>query len=182
MLHWISRRALSLSGRRGFCAAYDGPGKTTVSILNEDSSTLMIDSYNTTGFRLNNSIKAFGPIVLFPKGIFGWVVRNASEINENSLCIFDILKPTPEIIIIGYGSPDAKLDPRIILRLKHSMKLNIEALPTKKAVTTYNFLSSEGRNVAGAFIPPSYVDIPSEMDKSVFIPSTEGEDIFDAMK
>ncbi|XP_040572154.1 NADH dehydrogenase [ubiquinone] 1 alpha subcomplex assembly factor 3 [Lepeophtheirus salmonis] len=164
---------------RTFCSAYDAPGKTTITILNEDAANLMVDSYDTTGFRLNNNIKAFGPIVLLPKGIFGWVVRSAKEINEESLCMFNILKPKPEIIVIGYGSPGDPIDPKTILKLKQTMKLNVEVLPTNKAVTTYNFLSSEGRAVAGAFIPPSFVDSANETDTAAFISLKSEGDIFD---
>ncbi|CAB4068235.1 Histone deacetylase 7,Histone deacetylase 9,Polyamine deacetylase HDAC10,Histone deacetylase 18,Histone deacetylase 6,Histone deacetylase 4,Histone deacetylase 5 [Lepeophtheirus salmonis] len=140
---------------RTFCSAYDAPGKTTITILNEDAANLMVDSYDTTGFRLNNNIKAFGPIVLLPKGIL------------------------PEIIVIGYGSPGDPIDPKTILKLKQTMKLNVEVLPTNKAVTTYNFLSSEGRAVAGAFIPPSFVDSANETDTAAFISLKSEGDIFD---
>lgn len=33
-------------------------------------------------------------------------------------------------------------------------RLNLEVLPTEQACTTFNFLNSEGRYVAGALLPP----------------------------
>ena len=32
--------------------------------------------------------------------------------------------------------------------------ISVQLLPTEKAVSTFNFLNSERRNVAGAFLPP----------------------------
>ena len=38
-------------------ASYEGSGKTTVTILNEDVQYLMIDSISLSGFRLNTGLK-----------------------------------------------------------------------------------------------------------------------------
>ena len=53
--------------------SYEGPGKTTVAILNEDSAGLinMVDSYAVDGFRLNDDTKILGPCVIFPTQILG---------------------------------------------------------------------------------------------------------------
>ena len=37
--------------------SYDGPGKTTVTILNEEVKFIMIDSVGLSGFRLNTGLK-----------------------------------------------------------------------------------------------------------------------------
>ena len=41
----ISRRGFTTSARK-FDAAYDGPGKTTVSILNENQDKILVDGYS----------------------------------------------------------------------------------------------------------------------------------------
>lgn len=48
--------------------SYEGPGKTTVSILNEEYAGVvnLIDSYAVDGFRLNDNTKILGPCVVFP--------------------------------------------------------------------------------------------------------------------
>ena len=38
-------------------AAYEGTGKTTVTILNEDVQYIMVDSISLSGFRLNNGVQ-----------------------------------------------------------------------------------------------------------------------------
>ena len=53
--------------------SYEGPGKTTVAILNEDSAGVinMVDSYAVDGFRLNDDTKILGPCVVFPTHVLG---------------------------------------------------------------------------------------------------------------
>ena len=48
--------------------SYEGPGKTTVSILNDEYAGVvnLIDSFAVDGFRLNNNTKILGPCVVFP--------------------------------------------------------------------------------------------------------------------
>uniref|UniRef100_T1H2J0 Uncharacterized protein n=1 Tax=Megaselia scalaris TaxID=36166 RepID=T1H2J0_MEGSC len=42
---------------RKFSSAYEGDGKTTVTVLNQDiDSGLMVDTYSQYGFRLNNDL------------------------------------------------------------------------------------------------------------------------------
>lgn len=48
--------------------AYEGDGKTTVTVLNKEvESGLMIDTYSQYGFRLNNDLVVMGPIAIFSK-------------------------------------------------------------------------------------------------------------------
>ena len=53
--------------------SYEGPGKTTVAILNEESVGLvnMVDSFAVDGFRLNDDTKILGPCVIFPTQVLG---------------------------------------------------------------------------------------------------------------
>ena len=43
--------------RESESASYEGTGKTTVTILNEDVQYIMIDSFSLSGFRLNTGLK-----------------------------------------------------------------------------------------------------------------------------
>ena len=53
--------------------SYEGPGKTTVAILNEDYAGIvnLIDSFAVDGFRLNDNTKILGPCVVFPTHVLG---------------------------------------------------------------------------------------------------------------
>lgn len=49
-------------------AAYDGDGKTKVSILNQETEVgLMINAFSQMGFRLSNGMMVIGPMAVFPR-------------------------------------------------------------------------------------------------------------------
>ena len=53
--------------------SYEGHGKTSVSILNEDCEGInMIDSYAQDGFRLSDDTKILGPCIVFPTAVLGY--------------------------------------------------------------------------------------------------------------
>lgn len=75
-LRYLTRKTVShLSKQRIFARsyqpgtrAYDGDGKTSVTVLNkEEDGALMINAYSQTGFRLNNGMFVVGPMVIFPR-------------------------------------------------------------------------------------------------------------------
>lgn len=145
--------------------SYEGDGKTYVTILNkEHNAPLMIDSFSYAGFRLNNGLFVVGPVALFPQTILSWNVADDHEINEKSLSLFLNLAPRLDILLIGMGDSrqqqhqnQTKQNIMEMLRnLKPGDRPNIEVLPTEKAVTVYNFLTSEKRFVGAAMVPPTY--------------------------
>lgn len=93
--------------RQSESSSYEGSGKTTVTILNEDVTYILIDSFSLSGFRLNTGLKAYGPMVVFPNAVLSWRVMDILEVNERSLSLFTIIEPKPEIVIVGYGDRPA---------------------------------------------------------------------------
>jgi len=148
--------------------SYEGPGKTTVNILNEDSIGFnMIDSYSQRGFRLNDNTFIVGPSVIFPTAVLRWNVTSAKNITMQSLSLFTLLQPKMDIIIIGHGEkPTVRdaIDVKVILGMKKKGYV-IEVLPTDKAISTYNYLLEEGRVVAAALIPPLFTAKPTDQSK-----------------
>lgn len=148
--------------KKNFSGAYDPDGKTVVNIMNSDEDApLMIDGYSSLGFRLNNGIFVVGPIAIFPNSILSWNVGNDDDINENSLSLFLNLSPKLDILVVGVSDPMNKKLVVDINRKVHDIiwkkgydRINVEVLPTEKAVTTFNFLNSESRFVGGAMLPP----------------------------
>lgn len=95
--------------------------------------------------------------------VFSWNISDYEEINENSLRLFCVLEPKIDILIIGTG--DQRNTPKLSMNLLQFMKkhgINCEVLPTEQACTTFNFLSSEGRMVAGALIPPFFLSVSDD--------------------
>ncbi len=160
---------------------YDGPGKTTVDIMNEDSSYLMVDSFSVHGFRLNNGMLAFGPIVVFPTCVLSWInVFGPQDVTPAALSVFSMVHPRPDVVLVGAGDvggldalvgggkknlegekhqdqPVSIRDKREALKRLRATGLNVEVLSTENAISTYNYLCAEGRAVGAALIPPDVV-------------------------
>lgn len=147
--------------------AYEGTGKTTVSILNQDLiGTNLIDSYSNSGFRLNDNTFCIGPTIVFPNAVLKWRVMRASDITMESLSLFTLLEPKLDLIVIGHGAEPHVRDPvsiPVILAIKKK-GISVECLPTEKAISTYNYLMEEGRVVAAALIPPLYMTAYADHD------------------
>lgn len=134
-------------------AAYDGDGKTTVRVLNNEEANLnLINTYSDRGFRLANNLFIVGSILLFPTHVYSWRVKRGIDINLESLIVFDLIVPKTKIIVIGYGQEGEPYDSSIPLKLKKK-GITCEMLATPNAVTTYNYLVHDGVHVAGAFVP-----------------------------
>lgn len=151
--------------QRPLQSAYGSDGKTYVSILNnEQDAPLMIDSYSMVGFRMNNGLFVVGPVALFPHSILSWNIEDDKSINESSLSLFLHLAPKLDLLIIGLSDPRNKEliaetrqnVYRIISEVRKGEKINIEVMPTEKAVTTFNYVNCEQRFVAAALIPPTF--------------------------
>jgi len=140
--------------------AYEGHGKTTINILNMEMAGMnLIDSFSTAGFRLNDNSVIIGPAIIFPTAVLRWCITSAAQITEESLALFTMLDPKPDLIVIGHGEDyniRNPVDVKVILSLKKK-GIPLEILSTEKAVSTYNYLLEEGRVVAAALIPPRYI-------------------------
>ncbi|KAI4476402.1 hypothetical protein M0804_013612 [Polistes exclamans] len=147
--------------------SYEGPGKTTVTILNKnEQSLLLISDYNETGFTLNNGIKMIGPIIIFSKSLLFWNVASAKDINKDSLILFSVLEPKLDLLIIGL---EADYDHKFLINLKETTKylnINTEILPVSQACSIFNFVNVENRYVAAALIPPKTSPIASFLAKN----------------
>uniref|UniRef100_A0A2R5LDU3 NADH dehydrogenase [ubiquinone] 1 alpha subcomplex assembly factor 3 n=1 Tax=Ornithodoros turicata TaxID=34597 RepID=A0A2R5LDU3_9ACAR len=143
--------------------SYEGDGKTTVSVLNKiRDDILLLDSYSTSGFRLNNGLFVIGSVAVFPRSVLQWNIGGAIDICEESLSLFTLLEPKLDILVLGIGSAEEKLDSRLI-RYLHSKRINVEVLPTIQACSTFNYLNAEARNVAAGLIPPNVVHTGDEI-------------------
>ncbi|KAF9407662.1 hypothetical protein HW555_012395 [Spodoptera exigua] len=145
-------------------AAYEGDGKTTVRVINqEEDAGLMIDTYATYGFKLNNGLTVLGPMAIFPRTVMSWQVTEAAEVTQQSLMLFKLLVPKIDLLVIGLEAKHRERADRV-RRAAAAAGLNVEVLPTEHACSTFNFLNSEGRSVAGALIPPLFISNMSPDD------------------
>lgn len=147
---------------RRFVGAYDNDGKTYVSMLNNNNimDGIMISGYSQFGFRLNNNFMVLGPVICFANSIMAWYIDDDKDISEDSLSLLFNLEPMPSIIVLGIGDNTfRKQIDKVVLAATKKYGCNIEVLPIDAALATYNFIVSEQRLVAGAFIPPKFIPV-----------------------
>merc|ERR1719262_1584512 len=77
--------------------AYDGPGKTTVDILNQDhaETKLMVDGFSQYGFILNNGSRVIGPMAILPDAVLQWKIDDPFNIHPDAFVLFELLHPKP---------------------------------------------------------------------------------------
>lgn len=93
------------------------------------------------------------------RSVLSWNIANFSDITEESLSLFKVLEPKIDIVVLGIGDKAKDFNNfRTVVAFSRKYKIPFEILPTSAACSTFNFLSSEGRYVAGAFIPPTIID------------------------
>ncbi|RYQ88122.1 hypothetical protein Ahy_B09g095521 isoform B [Arachis hypogaea] len=69
-----------------------------------------------------------------------------------SLSLFQIIRPIPEILIIGCGRYIQPVHPEL-RQFVRSTGMKLEAVDSRNAASTYNILNEEGRIVAAALLP-----------------------------
>ncbi|CAB3233434.1 unnamed protein product [Arctia plantaginis] len=161
-------------------AAYEGEGKTVVKVINQDYDLgLMIDSYATYGFKLNNGLTVLGPMAIFPRTVLSWQVDGAENITEETLSLFKLLEPKVDLLVLGLDSKELPVLNKVF-RVTKNAGLNAEILATEHACSTFNFLNAEGRAVAAALLPPLTITNMSEDD--MLAHKLHYHDVFNASK
>ncbi|XP_063987960.1 NADH dehydrogenase [ubiquinone] 1 alpha subcomplex assembly factor 3 [Diachasmimorpha longicaudata] len=161
-IHWKSLIRYSQPVRHKVGkGAYEGDGKTTVTMLNRDADYgMMINKISMQGFHLNLGISIMGPMIIFPRTVIGWNITSEEDINENSMTLFKVLEPKPDIVILGLNKTYPRGTKFIEQFKSTASNLNIshEVLAVDKACTTFNFLNAEKRFVVAALLPPNNID------------------------
>ena len=88
-------------------------------------------------------------IVMSNKLILDWQATDFSSLSEADFVQIVDLKP--EVVLLGTGEKHQFLHPKIVQKLTEN-NIPLECMTTAAACRTYNFLMSEGRNVAAALI------------------------------
>ncbi|PKA60067.1 hypothetical protein AXF42_Ash009751 [Apostasia shenzhenica] len=112
---------------------------------------LRFQEYTDTGFTVNG-VNYVGSLLVVENKIMSWAPKRFSEISAESLSIFKILKPIPEILILGCGKYIEPINPELRLFIR-STDMKLEAVDSRNAASTYNILNEEGRMVAAALLP-----------------------------
>ncbi|XP_051162502.1 NADH dehydrogenase [ubiquinone] 1 alpha subcomplex assembly factor 3 [Leptopilina boulardi] len=144
------------------CELFD-QGKTTMKFMNKDTENgFIINAFSEVGFTVSPSFNIIGPMIIFPRMFLSWNIATSSDMNEENLCLFNIIEPKLDVLIIGLDKDYPAYAPFLndIRSWLKKSNINGEILPIKHAISTYNFLTAEGRFIAAALIPPKTVFIP----------------------
>ncbi|XP_065853753.1 uncharacterized protein [Euphorbia lathyris] len=120
-------------------------------IDNVPQDQLRFQGYTDTGFKVNG-VDYEGSLLCVGNLLLSWSPKNFSQITPESLSIFQIMRPIPEILIIGSGRYIQHVDPEI-RRFVRSTGMKLETVDSRNAASTYNILNEEGRIVAAALLP-----------------------------
>jgi uncharacterized protein len=89
-------------------------------------------------------------VVLLPdKVVEGWTAGGFDALTENDFA--QLLTYQPEIVLLGTGSTQRFLHPRVLAPLT-AQRIGVEVMDTRAACRTFNILIAEGRRVAAALI------------------------------
>jgi uncharacterized protein len=109
----------------------------------------LITGYGADFIEINRKKYAKSLILLADNISEDWQVTDFSSLSEKSFDCLLALKP--ELVLLGTGAKHQFLHPKFFKQLtEHGIPL--ECMTTAAACRTYNFLMSEGRNVAAALI------------------------------
>ncbi|CAL1353225.1 unnamed protein product [Linum trigynum] len=120
-------------------------------IDNVPEDQLRFQRYTDTGFTVNG-VHYEGSLLCIGNLLMSWTPKSFSQITPESLSIFKILRPVPEILILGCGRYIQPVDPEL-RRFVRSTGMKLEPVDSRNASSTYNILNEEGRMVALALLP-----------------------------
>ncbi|KAK9273491.1 hypothetical protein L1049_018301 [Liquidambar formosana] len=120
-------------------------------IDNVPDDQLRFQGYTDTGFTVNG-VEYEGSLLCVGNLPLSWSPKKFSEITADTLSIFQIVRPIPEILILGCGRYTERVDPEL-QRFIRSTGMKLEAVDSRNAASTYNILNEEGRIVAAALLP-----------------------------
>ncbi|XP_021768917.1 NADH dehydrogenase [ubiquinone] 1 alpha subcomplex assembly factor 3-like [Chenopodium quinoa] len=120
-------------------------------IDNIPEDQLRFQGFDETGFNVNG-VKYEGSLLCAGNLLMSWTPKNFADITPESLSIFQILRPIPEILILGCGRHIEPVNSELRSYLR-SAGIRLEAVDSRNAASTYNILNEEGRIVAAALLP-----------------------------
>lgn len=145
--------APSVGCRRLATAAQDG---LQGDIIAPDVGLARIDGVNEAGFSVNN-VAVEGAIMLSGDVFTLWRAQQWSDVTLDSLALLRLLRPTPDLLVLGTGRRAKQLAPELARQL-HEMGVRVDAMDTVNAVATFNVLNQEARSVVGALLPQNVED------------------------
>eukprot|EP00123_Amoebidium_parasiticum_P001643 comp12792_c0_seq1/m.7932 comp12792_c0_seq1/g.7932 ORF comp12792_c0_seq1/g.7932 comp12792_c0_seq1/m.7932 type:complete len:187 (-) comp12792_c0_seq1:638-1198(-) len=120
-----------------------------------EANTLQLNSvqkYSHRGFAVAGRFY-LGPVVVFPKHVLAWKVSRWQDITPETLSVFALTEPKPEIVVLGLGSSTQRLPPSVYQWFK-DQGIRVEICDTRIGCQQFNHLIEGGwRQVAAGLLP-----------------------------
>ncbi len=117
--------------------------------LTTSENNYLITGYGADFIEINQARYTRNLIVMANKLILDWQASDFAELNEAHFA--QLIELKPEVVLLGTGEKHQFLHPKIYKNLTE-IGVSLECMTTAAACRTYNFLMSEGRNVAAMLI------------------------------
>lgn len=116
----------------------------------ETANKTLISGYGNYCFEVNNVIMQ-GSIFVTPSICLLYKVEKFEDITVDSLKLLQYIKPMPDLLVIGTGLQIRYL-PREVEAYLSSLNISVECVQTRNAVSTFNILNNEGRDLVGILL------------------------------
>lgn len=126
-------------------------GASSVTSVGEERPPMQITEYDAGGFMVSGDVWVPSSVALLNFSAFLWKPRECEEITVESLRLFLLVHPRPEILVIGMGATQ----PRRLHEVEKAFReegIAVEQMDTANAVHTFNILNDEKRRVGGALL------------------------------
>ena len=117
--------------------------------LTTAENNYLITGYGDGYIEVNKQKYAQNLIIKADKLILDWHATDFASLEAHHFDGLVLLKP--ELVLLGTGKKHQFLQPKIAQMLTQN-NIPLECMTTAAACRTYNFLMSEGRNVAAALL------------------------------
>ncbi|KAF8915175.1 NADH dehydrogenase 1 alpha subcomplex assembly factor 3 [Mucidula mucida] len=123
-------------------------------LADDNPPPVQVRTITPQGIQLADGLILPSACIFLEGEVFLWDVPQrlwAGWTNEH-FQVFDLVAPKPEILLLGTGTRIAQPPPSIRTYL-NGLGIQVDAMDTRNACSTYNLLAEEGRRVAAALLP-----------------------------
>lgn len=154
--HLLKRGSFPLQALQG------ARGLNGITRLAEHEGGTKFSGYYGGGFYINN-VQVPGSVIAWADLYLMWRPRTIAEVTPASLAFLRVIKPVPEVLVLGCGMR-SKPVPKEIHDFLAKMEIKLEVLDSRNATGYFNVLNEEGRVVVGALLAPDpSVPLPEVM-------------------
>lgn len=125
-------------------------------LIQRETEKTFVESYSPMSYTIGG-VSLYGGVILLPKHFFMWRMNEWKQVTIESLSIFEMIHPTPDIVLLGCGTV-FEFIPDEIREYFRKRRIGIESMSSFHAISTFNVLNMEDRNVAAAVLPNTPFD------------------------